>query len=243
MNAIKPALPSPWGVQAWITRSTTINFPLVACFSEDHGWCQLVWGYSESHQCRCSPGEILLVFLSWPSKVGLPKVTMSMLPRPCRQQLTRFPFACPIQWTWAHRAFCRPVLFIPPSNDPLEQTHFVEPLCCAHRWKWWGKRWAPGRMDALCTWEQWDWASIPTSSTNPYLQGNEKAKQHQQASPTPSKSKAASAILVLADLSPENTVSPLPMAFKLLIVFDISSALIPSLSGHCVFLRHYSPFC
>lgn len=96
-------------------------------------------------------------------------------------------------------------------------------------------------MDAVRTWEHWDWASIPTSSTNPNLEEDEKAEQHQQVSPIPSNPQAAPVIPVLADLSPENTVSPLPMAFKLLTVFDISSALIPSLSGHCVSLRDY-PF-
>lgn len=50
----------------------------------------------------------------------------------------------------------------------------------------------------------------------PALQEDEKeAKQHQQVSPTPSNPQAAPVIPVLADLSPENTVSPLPTAFKL----------------------------
>lgn len=49
----------------------------------------------------------------------------------------------------------------------------------------------------------------------------------------------------LSDLSLESAVRPLPTAVKLLTIFDSSSTLIPSLSGHCISQRlpFYSPFC
>lgn len=86
---------------------------------------------------------------------------------------------------------------------------------------------------------------IPPSTTNLDLLQHEEAKQCQQQSQTPPSPWLLLGCPYLSDLSLESAVRPLPTAVKLLTVFDSSSTLIPSLSGHCISQRlpFYSPFC
>lgn len=86
---------------------------------------------------------------------------------------------------------------------------------------------------------------IPPSTTNLHLLQHEEAKQCQQESQTPLSPWLLLGCPYLSDLSLESAVRPLPTAVKLLTVFDSSSTLIPSLSGHCISQRlpFYSPFC
>lgn len=86
---------------------------------------------------------------------------------------------------------------------------------------------------------------IPPSTTNLHLLQHEEAKQCQQESQTPPSPCLLLGCPYLSDLSLGSAVRPLPTAVKLLTVFDCSSTLIPSLSGHCISQRlpFYSPFC